>query len=999
MSFPPNRRKPLLYLIILSLSAASWLPGQTPTATPVDTDGDGVSDHQDGWPEHKQLSSPRVPELQYVVVNLGPGIGYGINNHGDVVGQALNANGEHEAMLWRLGQPPTSLGFLTQDHSIVRWSIAWGINDAGQITGRSTYTWNVNVSGVYPDPPTYPVWNPYWNDHAFLWQAGIMTDLNDLTLGQAVSVNAPDPTNKLSSDGLGINRDGVVVGSADTNASAQSDGWAWHVVGGDVHAATFDGAGPIDLGIAPSDVINEGAAINDHGAVAGNRDSYRSVFFQSNGLTQVIAPPASGFCYASGLNNMDHVVGNSNNTAPFIWVPTSTLPEDERIIDLTEMNLAGGVSHAIAYAINDRDQIVGGGDGGALLWENGELHRLNDLIKAHPDPYLMNARAISQNGMILANAALYDEGGVILLIPNELMVDANNDGKMSFTNAAVHNKDKTRKHAPYQFWVNDDRDEAATDVPVDGLPDWTKDVISQKRDLEDFTRLWISFKGLTDLVKSPDVQLQLEWQPNNGRTAWSPEDGNPAIKLFPAAEADGGRKYLDKNNWAETQSSTPYNATYGLVRRDFPLVLPLTQAALATLTEAQPNLYFLFEGVARGKGRLALKLLKNGQPLAEYPPLYVEIKDVKDMYERWTVGDVTSANTSVISSLDYQVWPANTPTQKFGPSGDLLPEPRTEMEKDYILMVHGWNASPFSKDSVGDTAFKRLFWQGFNGRFGLFRWPTFYYEGAVPPVHHFDASEHRAWESSLGLLSLINQLNAGPFTGRVRIIAHSMGNIVASEALRRSQSGQVVHTYIASQAAISAHCFDATTPAMRFRLNMGPTMPDTYAYYWQEGVTSQPHQWRSEGRPSYMHSDYLLGKAGRYFNYYNDKDAALDWPLWQLDQQTKPDLDYGYNPSGVGSSRGFLRDPGYGATWLTFPTNRYEIFAWAAESHSYALGAQYVNGAVSASGGLNVNLRDAPFNYRDDIKFHSGQFVDSNAQRGEYWKEVMLDCRLIRAEE
>lgn len=848
MSFPPIRRKPLLYLIILSLSAAPWLLGQTPTPTPpVDTDGDGVPDHQDGWPQHKQLSTSRVPELQYVVINLGPGIGYGINNHGDVVGEGLNANGEREAILWRLGQPPTFLGFLTQDQSVVRWSIAWGINDARQITGRSTYTWNVNVSGDYPDPPTYPVWDYNWSDHAFLWQAGTMTDLNDLSLGQSVNANAPDPSNKLASDGRGINRDGVVVRLSGTNASAQSTGWAWHIVGDTPHAATFDGAGPIDLGIAPSDATSEGAAINDHGAVVGTGDYYRSAFFQLNGQIQVVAPVV-GVNYASGINNLDHVVGTSSNSIPFIWVPTSTLPENERIIDLTEMNLAGGVSHAIAFAINDRDQIVGSGDGGALLWQNGELHRLNDLIKAHPDPYLMNARAINQSGMIVANAALYDEGGVILLIPNELMVDANNDGKMSFTNAAVHNKDKTKKHAPYQFWVNDDRDEGGIDVPVEGLPDWTKDVIDEKRDLEDFARLWISFKGLTDLIKAPGIQLQLEWQPNNGRTTWSPEEGNPAIKLFPAAEADGGRKYLERNGWADMQSAPPYNATYGLVRRDFPLVLPLTPAALGTLTEEQPNLYFLFEGVARGKGRLVLKLLNNGQTLAEYPPLYLDIKDVKDMYERWTVGDVMEPNTILSSPLDYQVWPSTTATQDFGASQRPLPDPTTDEEKDYILLVHGWNASPFSKGYVGNTAFKRLFWQGYKGRFGLFRWPTFHFEGA-PPIHHFDASEHRAWESSLGLLRLINQFNAGPFVGRVRVIAHSMGNIVVSEALRRSQSGQIVHTYVASQAAISAHCYDATTTAMTFRRGNGPTTPDVYAFYWQDGATSQPHQWQGEGSP------------------------------------------------------------------------------------------------------------------------------------------------------
>ena len=176
------------------------------------------------------------------------------------------------------------------------------------------------------------------------------------------------------------------------------------------------------------------------------------------------------------------------------------------------------------------------------------------------------------------------------------------------------------------------------------------------------------------------------------------------------------------------------------------------RALWPNLTEEQPNLYFLFEGVARGKGRLVLKLLQNGQTLAEYPPLYLEIKDVKDMYERWTVGDVTEPNFPIASPIDYEVWPATTATQDPGPSQMPLPAPTTDAEKDYILLVHGWNCSPFDKEYVGNTAFKRLYWQGFKGRFGLFRWPTFHFEGA-PPVHHFDASEHRAWESSLGLLS------------------------------------------------------------------------------------------------------------------------------------------------------------------------------------------------------------------------------------------------------
>ncbi len=888
--------------------------------------------HDDGWPRNKQLTLPPTLESHYAVINLGPGTGYGVNNFGDVVGEAYNdANGVSEAILWRMGQPPMFLGFLTNDATATRLSAATAINDDRRITGYSTYTWNPNVSGEYPNPPLYPqLYNEYeddyhtsyWNMHAFTWLAGVMTDLNDLTFGQANNGTHPDIANKASSAAWAINNTGIIVGDSDSRITV-SAGSAWIMSSRDPldpRAVRFSvNAAPTDLNVSPGNTA--GLAINGAGSIVGYRaggsfgngpEADHAFLVDPNGQLHLLG---LGGGSAIGINGLDHVIGYFGVGAGHSLWPNNyrpDLPAAERIVDLEAIAQARDIANSYAYAINDRVEIVGSGDGNALLWRNGKVHRLNDLISPQSTVNLTSAFAISQNGMIVAQGTTSSGDKAFLLVPDELMVDANNDGKMSFTNAAIHNKDKTTKHAPYQFWVNDDRDEGHTDVPPEGLLDWTKDVIDQKRDLEDFTRLWISFKGLTDLVKSPGIQLRLEWQPNDGTLPWSPAAGNPAIKLFPAAEANGGRKYLDKNEWAETQSSTPFNTTYGLVRRDFPLVLPLTQAALGALTEQQPNLYFLFEGVARGKGRLVLKLLKNGQTVAEYPPLYLEIKDVKDMYERWTVGDVIEPNTSVVSSLDYQVWPAATAMQDLGPSQRPLPAPTTAAESDYLLLVHGWNSSPFSKEYVGNTAFKRLFWQGFKGRFGLFRWPTFHFEGA-PPIHHFDASEHRAWASSLGLLSLINQFNAGPFAGKVRIIAHSMGNVVVSEALRRSQSGQIIHTYIASQAAISAHCLDATTTPMRFRLNLGPTTPDVYGYYWQNGAISQPHQWQSEGRPSYMHSDYLLGKAGRYFNYYNDKDAALDWPLWQLDQQTKPDAGYGYEYAGFPPSIGFYREP---RVWL-----------------------------------------------------------------------------------
>jgi hypothetical protein len=179
---------------------------------------------------------------------------------------------------------------------------------------------------------------------------------------------------------------------------------------------------------------------------------------------------------------------------------------------------------------------------------------------------------------------------------------------------------------------------------------------------------------------------------------------------------------------------------------------------------------------------------------------------------------------------------------------------------------------------------------------------------------------------------------------------------------------------------------------MRFLPGNGPDTPNIYAYYWQNGVTSKPHQWQSENRPSYMHADYMRNKAVRYFNYFNHLDFAL--ANWEVDQQVKPDNTYKYIYNGSPPAPGFRRKINSTTTWLAFPTDTYEAFAWAAESHSIALGAVPVNGVFTEAGGENVNLGNPPFNYNGLPKFHSGQFCDSNAQRGDYWKRLLNDMRL-----
>jgi hypothetical protein len=282
---------------------------------------------------------------------------------------------------------------------------------------------------------------------------------------------------------------------------------------------------------------------------------------------------------------------------------------------------------------------------------------------------------------------------------------------------------------------------------------------------------------------------------------------------------------------------------------------------------------------------------------------------------RWVTVRITRQQTSRCSprtllhqgAMPFQYTPPTVPT-------------------DYILLVHGWNMTQLEKDRYAECAFKRLYWQSYQGRFGWFRWPTgngiTELVSAALDTRNYDNSENQAWLSSVGLTNLLTQLN-NEYPGRVYLMAHSMGNVVAGEALRRAS--QLVKIYVAMQGAVPAHAYDPSTPD-----HTTYTPPDDHAHYYTSGA------------PSYFSG--ACG-AGDYVNFYNTNDYALGW--WLFNQSKKPDdspLNYpGYYYSSGTSGSGFYKilGPATNQTiYLNFPTDTCEIFAHGDPAWSYALGAE-----------------------------------------------------------
>jgi len=576
-----------------------------------------------------------------------------------------------------------------------------------------------------------------------------------------------------------------------------------------------------------------------------------------------------------------------------------------------------------------------------------------------------------------------------------LNVDANHDGTMDTT---FTGPDFTSSTRPYVFWANSNYDRNVLDSDgtnrydddVVVAADWftnapTPDcnvrndagqrIIPCERDLQDFTRLWIS--GVTSNLLTnlpPGTTVTLSWG-----DVGSPDYNNPTIDLFVAAEADGGIGYLTNPAVSEVQD---FNGLCPYVGRVGPG--QSVQLNTSTFSNNWAGNHFIWCGVSNGSGALTLTIADaGGNPLAQ-AFAYIKIVDIKQMYERWTVGDnpnVVPANSPVLASDGIVGLPFRYP-------------PSADTNTPYILFVHGWNMKTWEKNRFAESAFKRLYWQGYQGRFGSFRWPTDNgFAGSWQQLlananekDNYDSSERQAWLSGAGLLSKLTALNS-QYPGHVYVLAHSMGNVVAGEALRLAGTNQVVNTYVASQAAVTAHTYDPNIPNYSFvysPISSAPTTPNIYGN-WLAGNS---------------------GGVGKRINFYNTNDYALQRSSWQLDQILKPDIavlengylwDYDYNGATNDPApwNHFRKSGELGGGTVNFDivnslADRYEVMAYAAQPYTTALGA-----TPGITNFVNLNLTtiwpsDTSGNAYRDHFWHSAQFRGDPWQEWNYWNTLLF---------
>jgi alpha-tubulin suppressor-like RCC1 family protein len=760
--------------------------------------------------------------------------------------------------------------------------------------------------------------------------------------------------------------------------------------------------------------------------------------------------------YPTDLNEGGVVVGNAPSNGPMV---IRTLPSPPAA-PVADVKLAG----AMPLAINTHDrpappptaqpsptatpqptpipapQILGWAGNALALWElqsDGKTWHpfgLEEMIPSMDGWDYIEAYDLNDSGLIIGTGWYVDpvtkRGDVhgYVLVPAQLMVDGNRDGEMSFEDPVTHADDVTTEDKPYRFWLNNDRDVFHTvdgdDTEYDDIDDGSKDcnytTIENERDLEDFSRLRINLKGVTELIKNPTVSVFLEWRSISGDKVVPAADGAPEVLIYQEKQPDLRPLYLEDEAVALHQRDTPFDQWIGGVKAGQSMdVFRVRPALRNSLSEQNPYVSLLFCGKTAGKGQLVLIAKKNGSVLFESSPAYIELLDVKDMYERWTVGDDPTSEPEVLAELAQRSLPNGYSGANRGrPFAYKRDDPE---DQQYVLYVHGWNIRPSEKDQFAETAYKRMYWQGFKGRFGAFQWPTTYgfgallsddtrwknaingiYSATADPTN-YDRGEWNAWRSAVSLKRLLVRIDHD-YPGQTFVFAHSMGNVVAGEALRLAAvegRGSLVNTYVASQAAVPVHCYaggqiaplDAKVP-VEWLLRM-----------FDGGCPQTPN----------VYSDWLASaalSATRLINFYNTNDYALWTDVWQLNQYFKPDRtdptkqlwtyryagDFAAVPAQDEFRKDFFdpRSPAHDLPMHLGDSldvkDRYEIMAFAAESRSKALGA--TSGVSTLTD--NVNLQEnwppdngSPARPYASHKWHSAEFRSTYMRQQRYWNTLL----------
>lgn len=678
------------------------------------------------------------------------------------------------------------------------------------------------------------------------------------------------------------------------------------------------------------------------------------IFNYSSGLTsdagwfhEVDQPSLSTVGYYFARPGIDPVPGQTNfavtnATSDLIFAPWG---KHFFIGGWAKQSVVNGYSGVYAYPQQYFDKaFLADTNGNITTNQTGILSEYGDFFPTQPGKVFLTTKADAATGTLGTN--------VVNVI--KLQLDVNHDGIMDTTFAGP---DNTSAERPFEFWVNDDNDGTGigADIDISENPapaDYAYGEIRSQRNLEDFARLWIC--GLPKLPTADGYTATLSISAINGNPS-------PSINLYAQYDTNGGVGYLTDPNAAAQQVASPYGNDLARITSTQNYNLPVYGDGSLKYS------HFLFEGAGIGSGRLTLTISKNSNVLC-VASAYLEFHDVKDFFEHARSSDVAlndppTTNTGAYSIDSYQVAHASSEN------------------KEVIVFVHGINNTEFVYENANDTIFKRLYWQGYNGRYAAFRWPSPTWSLMPTSTNQigyleYNKGEYIGWQSGAGFKHYVDNLRARFPDYTINVCATSGGGVVASEGIRL---GAQVDNYAMVFVSLPAESFDGNNTNLIYD-------------YLASGGALRPDADALGG-----YNNCFTNSSTRFVNFYNDDDfanfiGALHVAGWeQIQLHTRPDRSLqlpGWDYYFDGTNCFYENTDENGLPISTrMLTQDYEKKSYVARSRTKAIGAaglKYPPYALAAGViSTNISVQNASLGFVGGAAFgktrsdHSGEFMKS----------------------
>jgi len=662
-------------------------------------------------------------------------------------------------------------------------------------------------------------------------------------------------------------------------------------------------------------------------------------------------------------------------------------------------------------------------------------------------------------GVCELKVAFYAESGAqaatdmvkITVVDVPLVVDRDRDGSLTDKNL-----DLTDDQRRMVFWYNNDTDRGDVDE-TPGVSDYIADDMMdggiRLRDLEDYNRMRLKIMGVDTYISNKLMSVACRWVESPTHSlkikAMSTTDLDLTMKYV--TDAGTGRRICRASHKIievvdTSQVEVPFaelKAGYGGYHSPWLWKIAGDANKAATTVPAE------------GKGRLGAVLRwglgSSARPIAYYRHLFLSGADMRRYYEHWTAGDVLTTpsnypNPTLASTSDH-------PGPLSGAGRQGLYDPFTQNATNSIkgidrvaVHIHGYRMQPWERRAFMETAFKRLYWQGYGGRMVLFSWPTEYVPEGIPsqlwtPLN-YKRSEFQARRSGAVVLRavLIDVTSRYGGAGETNVIAHSMGNVVACEALRLS-AVPLANTYIAMQSAEASGAFDRASPnstgigglsyAPDIYRHSAPRQPRSLVTAWEWQINGIADEEGRLGSPTaeidgnVYHHGVAAAITGSRIGVINNQDAATGFP-WMVSQFTKPSVGYfRHRPIQVGLGangripyadryevsplaaiapfNGFpLASPVLppAASWRILPWSstsvapndaigRNAILAFISPSRNIAMGRLGI-GDVNSFFTNRLNARDGALGgFGGEIRDHSGQYNYTIFRSKNLWKSIL----------